>query len=306
MATKKNGNGKHGLEKWNHEITELELFAENEGKLYPSKKRVIAQMKTKIEQGQYDADLAVKGWRHWVDQAVEEYGRQFRMTDLDKAFPAIVRNEVARRVAEGEADSIRNGEYGALEAKPASKSPKAGAKYHTKYEGPTNTRGSRIIVTVLATKKRKTVPYDYGARDAHEAALATVIGDTEGLQGVDDGSSGKYWKGAQSRGEQLAVQHAKAERRVRARAAKVDKMPRINLGRIHLNSQGYTATGRYFGVGKPLFRAYNTANNQEIEFRASDRPQAMAIVKMMFAEPRHASVTERFTPGQVKEFVSNE
>ena len=44
MATRKNGNGnghKSELGKWTQEITELELFAENEGKLAGSRHRQV-------------------------------------------------------------------------------------------------------------------------------------------------------------------------------------------------------------------------------------------------------------------------
>lgn len=95
----------------------------------------------------------------------------------------------------------------------------------------------------------------------------------------------------------------KAQRRVQAREAKIEKMPTIHISRVHVNRQGYTSTGRYVGVGGPLFCALNSANNEELEFRAQDRPQAMGIVKMMFAAPQHASVTDRLTSGQVKKFV---
>lgn len=39
----------------------------------------------------------------------------------------------------------------------------------TKYAGPTNTRGSRIIVN--GAGHRATIPYSYAASDAHRAAL---------------------------------------------------------------------------------------------------------------------------------------
>lgn len=42
----------------------------------------------------------------------------------------------------------------------------------TRYEGATNSHGSRIVVTQTIKGKRvqRTFPYDYAARDAHEAA----------------------------------------------------------------------------------------------------------------------------------------
>lgn len=76
-----------------------------------------------------------------------------------------------------------------------SKLKSQGAKYHTSYAGPTDTKGSRIIVLTVATGKRKIVPYDYAARDAHQAALETVAGSAAAnLMRIDDGGSGYYWK----------------------------------------------------------------------------------------------------------------
>jgi hypothetical protein len=44
----------------------------------------------------------------------------------------------------------------------------------TRYAGPTNTRGSRIIVSWSG--KRRAVPFDYSATNAHEAAVAVALG----------------------------------------------------------------------------------------------------------------------------------
>jgi hypothetical protein len=44
----------------------------------------------------------------------------------------------------------------------------------TRYAGPTDTRGSRIIVSWDG--KRRTVPFDYSATNAHEAAVAVALG----------------------------------------------------------------------------------------------------------------------------------
>jgi len=40
----------------------------------------------------------------------------------------------------------------------------------TRYKGPTDSRGSRIIATDLRTGQRLIVPYDHAASDAHFAA----------------------------------------------------------------------------------------------------------------------------------------
>ena len=43
---------------------------------------------------------------------------------------------------------------------------------HTKYSGPTNSRGARIIVTAEGCKRRS-IPYNYGASDPHVDAART-------------------------------------------------------------------------------------------------------------------------------------
>lgn len=52
----------------------------------------------------------------------------------------------------------------------------------TKYAGPTNTRGSRIIVN--GAGHRATIPYSYAASDAHRAALE-VFCSRFGIAGVE-------------------------------------------------------------------------------------------------------------------------
>lgn len=49
----------------------------------------------------------------------------------------------------------------------------------TVYEGPTDTRGSRIVVlwSWEGRRHRRAVPYDYAATDPHAAAVTLVTGD---------------------------------------------------------------------------------------------------------------------------------
>lgn len=78
--------------------------------------------------------------------------------------------------------------------KPSKAELARGAKYHTKYLGPTDTKGARIAVKTMSTGKTRMMPYDYAAKDAHEAAVQEVMGSRATLQRVDDGSTGYYWK----------------------------------------------------------------------------------------------------------------
>ncbi len=198
-------------EDYHAEQVELVLYAENEAELYPMFKTIVKQMTQRIEQGKYDAELAIKGWQHWIDKAATRYVKEFHV-DMSRTFPAATRRAAAKEVAEREHSLILSGEYGpvnivgkpaiaskrqakvAAPKKPTQSELKAGAKFHTKYEGPTDTRGSRIIVTTLGTGKRKTVPYDYAARDAHEAAMREATGSKGAFQRVDDGRNGYFWK----------------------------------------------------------------------------------------------------------------
>lgn len=78
--------------------------------------------------------------------------------------------------------------------KPSKAERSKDARYHTKYLGPTDTRGARIAVKNMRTGKTKMISYDYAARDAHEAAVQEVMGSKATLQRVDDGNTGYYWK----------------------------------------------------------------------------------------------------------------
>lgn len=198
-------------EDFHAEQEELVLYAENESDLYPMFKTIIKQMTQRIEQGKYDPELAIKGWQHWIDKAAAKYVKEFGV-EMSRTFPAGTRKAAAKEVAEREYSLIMSGEYGPVKIagkpavasrRPAKVAPpkkptqvelKSGAKYHTKYSGPTDTRGSRIIVTTLATGKRKTVSYDYAARDAHEAAMREATGATAVFEKIDDGKQGYYWK----------------------------------------------------------------------------------------------------------------
>lgn len=78
--------------------------------------------------------------------------------------------------------------------KPSKAELSKGAQYHTRYVGPSETHGARIIVTRVSTGKRRSVPYDYAAHDAHESAVHEVMGSKVPLKHVDDGKGGSYWQ----------------------------------------------------------------------------------------------------------------
>ena len=60
-------------------------------------------------------------------------------------------------------------------------------KFRTKFSGPTDTRGARIIVT--GGGHRFQIPYDYAAKDKHAAAMEIVkakLGLTGTIQEIRD------------------------------------------------------------------------------------------------------------------------
>lgn len=110
------------------EQVELALYIENDGALYPQKKAIIESMKRKIERGQYDPTLAVKGWMYWVNAGAAKYCKEFHC-EVIRTFPIPVRMAVAKDVAEETYAAIKRGEYGPLvKPKTAKKTAKKIAK----------------------------------------------------------------------------------------------------------------------------------------------------------------------------------
>ena len=109
------------------EQVELALYVENEGDLYPQKKAIIEAMKRKVERGQYDPKLAVKGWLHWVNAGAAKYCKEFHC-EVIRTFPIGVRTAVAQDVAEETYGAIKRGEYGPLKKSTAKKAAKKTSK----------------------------------------------------------------------------------------------------------------------------------------------------------------------------------
>ena len=88
-------------------VRELRLYAYNTYELYPQFQAIIANLQRKIASGTYDATLAPKLWRYWVDNAAKSYSREFGPCK----FPACDRQALAEQIAEEEYQGIMNGEY---------------------------------------------------------------------------------------------------------------------------------------------------------------------------------------------------
>lgn len=82
-------------------------------------------------------------------------------------------------------------------------------------------------------------------------------------------------------------------------------MPKIEINQLRLNRQGYTSNGRYYGVGDPLFQAYNTRNHESIEFRAKDRAEAKKLIALMFADRTNNLLDRKFPSKQIREFTAD-
>jgi hypothetical protein len=56
---------------------------------------------------------------------------------------------------------------------------------------------------------------------------------------------------------------------------------KLNVVRVRLNSGGYNSSGRYFGVGAPLYNVNGHHDGEDVEFyiRAKDRNEAKQIVQ---------------------------
>jgi len=66
---------------------------------------------------------------------------------------------------------------------------------------------------------------------------------------------------------------------------------RLYLERLKLDSGGYDARGRYFGLGLPLYRASDDRGDVDIELRATDRAHAKDLVRRRLGD----SYDVRFT-----------
>ena len=119
-------------ENYHAEQVELALYVENEGDLYPMKKAIIENMKKKVERGEYDPKLAVKGWLHWVNAGAAKYCKEFHC-EVIRTFPIAVRTAVAQDVADEIYEDIKRGQYGPLaKAGGAKKAAKRQPKKSTK------------------------------------------------------------------------------------------------------------------------------------------------------------------------------
>jgi len=110
----------------------------------------------------------------------------------------------------------------------------------TSYAGPTNTRGSRIIVS--SEGRKRVVPFDYAAYNAHTAAVAVAFNvdavDVDSWPHANDGAGGYI---------------ILAPFDVRMPEPAADTRPTVTIRRVKLDAGGYDKHGGYFGRGAPVY-----------------------------------------------------
>jgi len=92
---------------------ELELYAENDSRLYNQKKSIIANLIKKHQKGKYDPKAAPKLWAYWVEAAAKLYAKEFsRGSEWNLLFNKATRDHLAKELAESYYPQISQGEAG--------------------------------------------------------------------------------------------------------------------------------------------------------------------------------------------------
>jgi len=132
----------------------------------------------------------------------------------------------------------------------------------TSYAGATNNRGSRIIVS--SEGRKRVVQFDYSAYNAHTAAVAVAFNvdavDVDSWPRANDGAGGYI---------------ILAPFDVRMPEPAADTRPSVTIRRVKLDNGGYDTSGRYFGIGAPLYsvtsddiRNVNADYTRAVSYRA--------------------------------------
>lgn len=62
----------------------------------------------------------------------------------------------------------------------------------------------------------------------------------------------------------------------------------LSVRRVRLNFGGYTSSGRYFGIGSPLYHVTDEEGDVDFWIRARSRGAALAIVRDIYPYARFA------------------
>jgi hypothetical protein len=84
-------------------LTELDLYIENTGDLYPMKQAIRENLKKKLRKGVYDAKKAIVAWGHWVEAGARAYAKDYaEPAKWSVLFPKPLRDKLSERIAERE------------------------------------------------------------------------------------------------------------------------------------------------------------------------------------------------------------
>ena len=78
---------------------ELELYAENDHKLYQQRAPFLENMRKKMAKGKYDPAKGVKLWEYYVERAARQYTKEFG-SGRSPIFSPATRRIVAKRFEE--------------------------------------------------------------------------------------------------------------------------------------------------------------------------------------------------------------
>jgi hypothetical protein len=92
------------------EVRELKLFAENDQQVYRQQMAVYQNLVHKLDAGDYDSELAIRGFQHTADLAAKRYQQEFGVPG-EPIFSVSVRREVARQMRDEFEQNIETGEY---------------------------------------------------------------------------------------------------------------------------------------------------------------------------------------------------
>ena len=85
-----------------HAVTELRLYIDNTGELYPMKEHIVANLAKKAAKGKYDPAKAPLAFKYLVERGVKQYGpevlRESSAASM-RMFPPPVRRAVAEEMA---------------------------------------------------------------------------------------------------------------------------------------------------------------------------------------------------------------
>jgi hypothetical protein len=108
-----------------HHVRELDLFADNEFKIYGQKQAIQKNLANKIAAGKWNGYLAAVAWGHWFDSAAKEYTRQFDtgggfgvFTKADRMAAALdAAKQFKSEYEQGEHDDLLHKKYRSKELK---------------------------------------------------------------------------------------------------------------------------------------------------------------------------------------------